>query len=172
MRNKFFVFFDNSRVRRFVFYTFLIFVAVFFLFINILMPLVGEDYSLQPWGYNASPSSFLERINVISQVVHRSVISWNPRIGEQLTTITAALPKIYFDVINTIIFIWSLIVLFVLGNGRFPNSKSYYDTLSLFLICFLIITVFPLLGQVFFWKAGACNHFWGELPGQAGQRDF
>jgi hypothetical protein len=154
---------ENNRVKRTSFFLLIVISAAFSLFINLKMPLVGEDYTLQAWGYNAVPSSFFERINIISHRVYNSAIMWSPRIGEALATITSVFPKIIFDAINVILFIWLIMVLFVLVYGRFPNSNNYPDVFTLFSIVFLVFTLFPLLGQVFFWKAGVSNHLWGVI---------
>jgi hypothetical protein len=127
------------------------------------MPLVGEDYTMQAWGYKASPSSFVEKFNAVTHKVIYSAKLWNPRIGEALTTITAVFPKFFFDIINTLMFLWLLIVLFTIGFGRFPNWKRLTDSFAIFLIFFVIILFMPLLGQLFFWKSGACNHTWGLI---------
>lgn len=163
MSKKLFMIWDNTKVRRIIFYSFILLVAGFFLYINLKMPLVGEDFTMQPWGYNSSPSSLNGKISAIFHTVYYSAILWSPRIGEALSTITSAFPKILFDVVNTILIIWLIIILFVLGYGRFPNSNKYFDIFTIFLIVLLLITLFPLLGQVFFWKTGACNHLWGLI---------
>ena len=125
------------------------------------MPLVGEDYSLQPWGYLSKPDTFSQRIAKVWQRVIISAKVWSPRIGEALTTITGMFPTIVFDFLNTIMFIWLIIVLFIIGYGRFPNSSKFKDILAVLIIFFLFIAVFPLIGQLLFWKAGASNHTWG-----------
>lgn len=125
------------------------------------MPLAGEDYSLQPWGYLSEPSTFSESVNLVWRRVMISAKVWSPRIGEALTTITGMFPDVIFDVLNTSIFVWLMIILFVIGFGRFPIAFKIKDTISLLIIFFLFITLFPLIGQLVFWKAGACNHTWG-----------
>jgi hypothetical protein len=135
--------------------------AIFFGFINLQMPLVGEDYTLQPWGFHAAPASFFEQVRAISHKVYYSAVLWSPRIGEALTTITAAFPKIVFDILNTVLFLWLIILLFVIAFGRFPKLSDPADDIALFVSIFLIIVLFPLLGLIFFWKAGTANHIWG-----------
>jgi len=127
------------------------------------MPLAGEDYTMQPWGYNAVPATFIGRIGAMWHKVYYSALMWNPRIGEGLTTITAAFPKLIFDILNTLLFIWLIFVLFVIGFGRFPDWKKPSDGFAFFSIFFLIITLCPLLGQIFIWKAGTSNHTWGSI---------
>ncbi len=154
---------SDTRVKQSLFYILILIIGAFILYVNVNMPLVGEDYTLQPWGSNSAPSSFIEKLNTISNKVYYSAVMWSPRVGEALSTITSVFPKIVFDVINAVLFIWLIIVLFALVNGRCPSSYWYSDGLALFIIVFLIINFFPLLGQVFFWKAGATNHLWGVI---------
>jgi hypothetical protein len=152
---------NSNRVMQFIFSTFLLIIAAFLLFINIEMPLAGEDYTMQPWVYNSAPITFFEKISAIWHKVYFSSILWNPRVGEALTTITAVFPKVVFDIFNTLVFIWLIFLLFVISFGRFPDWKKSSDGFAAFSIIFLIIALFPLLGQVFFWKAGTLNHTWG-----------
>jgi hypothetical protein len=154
---------DTSRVRQFVFSSLVFIIAAFLIFINIEMPLAGEDYDLQPWGYHSAPITFLEKANVISHEVIDHALKWNPRIGEALMIITGAFPKVIFDIINTLLFIWLIFILFVIGFGRFPNWKKPSDGFTVFSIFFLIITLCPLFGSIFVWKAGTCNHTWGSI---------
>ncbi len=147
--------------KRFLFCTTLLIISIFILYVNIQMPLVGEDFTMQPWTYGSAPITVTGKIKAVWHKVYYSAILWNPRIGEALTTITAMFPKIIFDILNTGMFIWLLIVLHVIGFGTFPNWNNLFDSISLFINFFLIITIFPLLGQLFFWKAGTCNHIWG-----------
>lgn len=148
---------------RFTVFIFLLALSLFLLYINIKMPLAGEDYSLQPWKYNSAPATFSGRINAIASKVYFSATHWSPRIGEALTTITAAFPPVVFDIVNTLMFLWLVIVLFVIDRGRFPDFNNTSDGFSIFLIVSLIIALVPLLGQIFFWKAGTSNHLWGLI---------
>ena len=68
-------------------------ISIFILYINIQMPLVGEDITMQPWTYGSAPSTVTGKINAVWHKVYYSAILWNPRIGEALTTITAVFPK-------------------------------------------------------------------------------
>jgi hypothetical protein len=145
---------------------FVLFLAVVFFFnllVNLHMPLVGEDFSLQPWNYSSTPQTFADKLFALENKVNSQALMWSPRIGEALSIVTAAFPKLVFDILNSFSFIWLIILLYALGYGRFPTPKSYHDLLSLFLLTFLIIFLFPLLGEVFYWKAGATNHLWGTI---------
>lgn len=153
----------HTKISLFLFALFFVFVSGLIIFINLAMPLVGEDFSLEPWGYHNAPQTVSERIIAVYQRIYASATLWSPRIGEALTTITAALPDIGFDLINTGFFLWLLILLFALMYGEFPDWKKPSNLFNLFATFFLLITLFPLLGQVFFWKSGACNHLWGAI---------
>jgi len=138
-----------------------LFITLLLIFININMPLVGEDYSLQAWGYNSEPPTLIEKTRILLAYVHDSAQAWSPRIGESFTIILAAFPPIVFDIVNVLMFLWLGVALFMLVYGRFPNIYNAFDDIFYFLVIFFILVLFPLLGQVFFWKAGASNHFWG-----------
>lgn len=155
--------YNNQKYARIFFVFYILLISVLFLYLNNKMPLVGEDLTLQPWDYNEAPVSFLDKIHAISTKVLNSARLWSPRIGEAFATILAAFPKMVFNIINTIFFIWLIFCLFALGHGRFPKSTDYLDLLSFSLIVSIIYIFFPLFGQVFFWKAGVCNHLWGLI---------
>jgi hypothetical protein len=138
----------------------LLVIAVCFFYINTQMPSVGEDYSLEPWKYNAPPATLLSTIKAVSSRVIASVTIWSPRIGEAVTTIVAAFPPIVFDILNTLVLIVLVLILFTIVYGRFPDWNKPSDGFMLFAICFLIFILSPLLGQLFFWMSGACNHTW------------
>lgn len=152
---------DDLKTRRLISCFFVLVIAGYFLFLNLSMPLVGEDYTLQPWSYDNSPPSIAGKIDAVYHRVDRSFTTWNPRVGEALAIVTAAFPKLVFNIINTILFTWLIAIIFALIYGRFPDLQKYSNLLTLFIIVFLIIVFFPLFGQVFIWKAGASNHFWG-----------
>lgn len=151
----------SSGIRKLIFGFFIGLTAFCFLFINLKMPFAGEDYTMTPWRYHAMPITLSEQIRALWNKLYSSAIMWNPRIGEALTSITAAFPKIVFDVLNTIFFVWLIFILFFLSFGRFPSWKKTSDLFSLVSIVLLLFWLFPLFGQVFVWKAGTLNHTWG-----------
>lgn len=157
----------SSRIRFFQSIKFIhIFIVVIFGLIyslNSKMPLAGEDYTLQPWEFNRAPSTLSGKIQAIIEKVNYSASEWSPRIGEALTTITAAFPKSVFNLFNTIFITWLGILLFAIVNGRFPSATKIQDAIEIFIIYLCVICLFPLLGQIFFWKAGATNHLWGII---------
>lgn len=158
-----FVMNTHEKFKRLWFIAAILFAFSYFLYINLLMPMAGEDYTLQPWQYNAKPATIIAQVNAVSNRVIDSIVLWSPRIGEALATITAAFPPIIFDILNTILLIWLVLILFIIGYGRLPDWQHFSDGFALFSILFLMITLVPLLGQLFFWKAGTCNHTWGLI---------
>ncbi len=145
----------------FVYLILFIILSCFILVINLKAPLVGEDIFLQPWRYAGKPDSLVESGSLIfGRIIHQAKY-WSPRIGEALTILTGAFPPALFDVINSAVFIYLGILIFVFGFGRFPRWNNVKDCFGLLLVYFLFIVVFPFLGQVFFWKAGTASHVWG-----------
>lgn len=144
-----------------LFWGFLALVFAFFFFINTKMPLVGEDYTNQEWNYHNAPATLTEKVSVVFQREVSLNLYWAARFGEHLAPMTAVFPKFVFNFINSLVFVWLLIVLFGMAYGRFPSPNSTDDLLFLFVLFALILGLFPLLGQVFFWKSGATNYHWG-----------
>jgi hypothetical protein len=136
-------------------------IAMSFFYINTQMPSVGEDYSLEPWGYTAPPATLLSTVKAVASKITASVTIWSPRIGEEITIIVAAFPPIVFDILNTLVLISLVLILFMIVYGRFPDWNKSADGFMLFALCFLLFVLSPLLGQLYFWMPGTCNHTWG-----------
>ena len=135
--------------------------GLFFLLININSPSVGEDLILMPWNFGEKPDGAIEfLLKIFNRVIHQARY-WNPRIGEALAIITGAFKPIVFDLLNTIVLLYLGVLLFVFGFGRFPNWKEFEDSLALFIVYFMLVVIFPFLGQIIFWKSGTTSHTWG-----------
>ncbi|MEN6570360.1 MAG: DUF6056 family protein [Anaerolineaceae bacterium] len=146
-----------------LFWGFFVLVFAYALYINTMMPLVGEDYTNFVWYYHAEPATLIEKVNLIDKVLTKTVTFWSPRIGESLAILLSMFPKVVFNVLNALMFDWLLVVLFSLGYGRFPSPVVKSDLLVLLLLFLLTIWLFPLFGQVFLWKAGVTNHLWATI---------
>jgi hypothetical protein len=80
-----------------------------------------------------------------------------------LTKMLTAFPDYVFDLVNTCLTLWLMVTLFALAFGRFPSWSKARDLVALLIIFSLSILIFPLLGQLWFWRAGTCNHTWGNI---------
>ncbi len=133
---------------------------LFFLTINFITPLMGEDYALLAF----SPKDHLIGINdliyKISTRIQYQMKNWNVRVGEQLSIIFGAFDKTLFNICNSIMALYYmyLVQLYAFkGEKRNINSRIC----SLVLTGSMIILLQPALGEIFFWRTGSTNYMWG-----------
>lgn len=145
----------------FIYIVLFVLFASFLLKINFSTPLVGEDIILVPWNHESPPSGLINKTNALFNRIVDQSLHWNMRLGETLTIVTGAFDKSIFNILNTVIVLTLVLLLFVYAFGRFPRCKKPEDSVGLFLIIFFLICLNPVLGTIFFWKAGTANHTWG-----------
>lgn len=122
------------------------FLFVFLLLCNLLMPYVADDYILRPTGWSG----------VLDFYQHNG-----GRFGSLLTSLFVhQMSSLGFDFLNAVLGCVFFLLIFVLVEGRRPNSLSDYSTLSLLLTLILLTTMF---GSVFIWKSGAVDYLWGAI---------
>lgn len=116
-------------------------VVILYSAIFMLSPLNGEDYALTRHFGNYG---FFYRIEWIINRSIEQAISWNARLGEQLAIFWLSMPKIYFVVISTVVF--------VLFNFLAATTISGTDNALIKTILAISIVFFawPAL-EIFFW---------------------
>ena len=145
-------------------YLYILIFVLFYLFlfyINSKSPLVGEDLILTPWNFGKEPITLISKFVLVFNRVFLQASNWNARIGELLAIIFAAFNKNLYNIISSLIVTILILVLFIIGFGRYPNWKNKQDLVGLFILIFLVICLNPLLGELIFWKSGTMNHTWG-----------
>ncbi|QFJ56310.1 DUF6056 family protein [Pseudobutyrivibrio xylanivorans] len=134
-------------------------IFTFFLIINIHTPLIAEDYALlaiYPYEKVSNPIEILARM---SAKVIKQMLTWNVRVGEQLSIVFGCFDKDIFNVLNTLM---SLYFLLLIQLYAFKTERSIYRKLISTITAFsLIILCQPVLGEIFFWKTGSTNYLWG-----------
>lgn len=130
--------------------TSVVLIWVFFLVCNILLPLVSDDF-----GYILD--SKFNGLNAITN----SYLNHNARFFNLISfTYIAYIPRLLFDIINSVIGIGFILCFFVLIKGSAPSDRR--DLFTLWLILALIIC-FNAFGSIFIWEIGAANYLHGFL---------
>jgi len=76
---------------------------IYLFLINLLCPIIGEDYVLTAIHPHEEITSINDFFSKMFSRVIRQARSWNARIGELTSIIFSCFPKIVFDVFNTIV---------------------------------------------------------------------
>lgn len=134
--------------------TIIILVSIFImmLVLNLLTPLIADDYSYSLNLDNTKINSFMDVINY--QWWH--YFNWGGRtIAHTIAQLFLLFPKIVFSIINPIIYI-ALIYLIYLHIIRKREKKPIY----LILIHLALWFILPVFGQTCLWLIGSCNYLW------------
>lgn len=132
----------------------LILICIYFmmLILNLLTPLIADDYS---YSLNLDGT----RINSIIDVLNYQwwhYFNWGGRtISHTIAQLFLLFPKILFSIINPMIYV-ALIYLIYLHIKRNREEKPLY----LILIHLTLWFVLPVFGQTCLWLIGSCNYLW------------
>lgn len=138
----------------------LIAILLFLLIINLLTPMIGEDYALSP---SLDAKNNMDFNQLLHWIVDRIIIqstTWNARLGEQLAIIFLAFNKNIFNVFNSLMVLVYGYLCFRYAFNRRINFKDQNDFASILLISVLLVAFMPALGEIFFWETGATNYLW------------
>ena len=122
----------------------------FLLTLNVLLPLVGDDYLL------------LKNSNGIASLIY-SYKSWNARIYELLYgAFIVRLNPYLFDFINAILGVIFILGLHILLFWDFRRKFNVQDIFLLITMLFLLCTTIAF-EAVFLWGDGSVNYLWGGV---------
>lgn len=136
----------------------LTFVLLFFLTINFLTPVIGEDFVLSVLPRNENFHSVGDFLWSVAARIYDQMTGWNVRLGEQLSIAFSCLSKPIFNVLNSLI---ALYYLWLVCRYAFKWKAAGGDILWGIGVAFAaVITFQPALGEVFFWRTGSANYLW------------
>lgn len=147
--------------RKIVYFNILfIFILVFFLVINFLTPLMGEDYVLTAFPNNYKFSCLNDLLQSMLHRIKNQMEGWNVRVGEQLSIIFGCFDKMLFNITNSFMAIYYL---WLINIYAFKNKVFNIEHLgwNIFISFSMIILFQPALGEIFFWRTGSTNYLWG-----------
>lgn len=123
------------------------------LLLNILTPLIADDFS---YSFNIDGEklgSFLDVINY--QITH--YFKWGGRtVAHTIAQSFLLFPKPFFSIMNT--FVYVLLVYLIYLHSKGDNKDD--NPLILILIHFGLWFLVPVFGQNCLWLIGSCNYLW------------
>ena len=146
---------------------------IYLFIINLLCPVIGEDYVLTAIQPHEKITSFNEFFSKMFARVRGQALSWNARIGELTSIVFSCFPKVVFDVFNTIITFGIVHLMYryaykkdavnkravtpenMVGGSDTLRKLSFYCLTLVLIILFL-----PSLGEILFWRTGCTNYWW------------
>lgn len=137
----------------------LILIFSFFLLINCITPLMGEDFSLEAIPKNHVLTGETERVTLMAERVYEQMTNWNIRLGEQFSIIFSCYDKLLFNICNSIV---TVIYMWLIYQYAFKRkwSRDKEGAFYFLIIATVILTIQPALGEIFFWRTGSTNYLW------------
>lgn len=129
-------------------------VAGFFLLLNILTPLFGDDFMYQNiFGTSDRVTSFADIIQ--SQITHYNI--WGGRfVVHVIDQFFLMYDKIFFNIANTVVFMFfSLLIYYNVYKKEISNTFLLLTYVALW---FSI----PGVGYSILWQTMSCNYLWGS----------
>lgn len=131
----------------------LICIFVMMLLLNILTPLLADDFSYSFNTDGEKLSSFLDVLDY--QVTH--YFQWGGRtVAHTIAQVFLLFPKIFFSIMNTFVYVLLVYLIYLHSKGFNKEEKLAILILIHFGLWFLL----PVFGQTCFWLIGSCNYLW------------
>ena len=135
------------------FYLVVALIFVFILLLNILTPLLADDFSYS-FGLNG-------KLKSIKDVIDYQVNHWNTWGGRSVVHTIAQIfllsPKYVFNIFNPIVYVLFTLLVYKHVIGK----EKKYDVSLYVIINALIWFSLPAFGQNMLWLIGSCNYLWG-----------
>jgi hypothetical protein len=133
-------------------------VLIFFLLINFITPLMGEDYALLPFSPSENIHFGIVMFQKMISRIQSQMLGWNVRVGEQLSIMFGCFDKVVFDICNSLI---SLYFIFLVELYAFKDKRSLTKKIiTTYIVFLLLVSIQPVLGEIFFWRTGSTNYLW------------
>jgi hypothetical protein len=142
--------------------SFFLVMATFFLTVNYLTPLIGEDFALSAVNVPHQTAPLKEKIGLITDRIVREFTQWNARFGEQLAIFFLGFNKVIFDLLNSLVAMGYFYIIALYAFGRPLTFMRRHEIYSFVISFALTIFFMPAFGEIFFWTTGACNYLWGS----------
>lgn len=129
------------------------------LFLNLLHPLYADDWFYSViWDYDNTFNSM--KINSISDIFksqYAHYFGWGGRtVAHFLAQLFIMLPPLFFDIVNSFVFIFFILLIYKIANSEKMKSNVY---LLVFVMLFMWIAQ-PVFPSTTVWLTGSCNYLW------------
>lgn len=129
-------------------------VFVLILALNILTPIIADDYAYSFSRVTGGRVTGLKDI-FLSQVDH--YFYWGGRsVVHFLAQTFLFIGKPIFNILNSLVFVALTLIIYFMANGRKKINIPLYVFVTLAIFLFN-----PVFGQTMLWLIGACNYLWG-----------
>ncbi len=136
-------------------YIILAFIFFLMLFLNLLTPLIADDYSYSIGLDKSRINGFNDIFNY--QIFHYT--SWGGRtVAHTIAQIFLLFPKCLFSILNSLCFVGVILLMYNLAKKE-SEEKPHLLLIIFFLLYFLL----PVFGQNTLWLIGSCNYLWTTL---------
>lgn len=127
-------------------------IFIMMLVLNLLTPLIADDYSYSLGLDNTKINSVMDVLNY--QWWH--YFNWGGRtIAHTIAQLFLLFPKYIFSIINPVIYIALIYLIYLHIRGNREDKPLYLLIIHLALWFFL-----PVFGQTCLWLIGSCNYLW------------
>ena len=128
-------------------------IFIMMLVLNLLTPLLADDYSYGLSLDNTRLNSILDIINF--QINH--YLTWGGRtVAHTIAQFFLLFPKWVFSIANTFAYIALIYLIYLHAKGESKEHKP----LLLLLIHLMLWFLLPVFGQTCLWLVGSCNYLW------------
>lgn len=135
-------------------------IYLFFLQINFLTPLYGEDLALSI-PLSKQSIFYYDKIILIFQKIVNQSSNWNARIGEQIAIIFASNNKLIFNILNSLLTFAYFGLIYIVSLGKIPRINwKFFLYISIIPLLFINL---PIIGDIFFWLTGSSNYLWSSF---------
>ena len=123
------------------------------LVLNILTPMIADDYS---YALNVNNHKLTGVMDVIVYQINH-YLTWGGRtVAHTIAQLFLMLPKMVFNVFNSGVYTLLVYLIYRLAKGTNKEDKPYL----LLGIHFILYFLTPVFGQNCIWLIGSCNYIW------------
>ena len=128
-------------------------IFIMMLVLNLLTPLLADDYSYSLSTDNTKINSLMDIINY--QIQH--YLHWGGRtVAHTIAQCFLMFPKFIFSIVNSLMYIILIYLIYLHAKDNSTTQKP----ILLLLIHLGLWFLLPVFGQTCLWLVGSCNYLW------------
>jgi len=133
----------------------IILVSIFLsmLALNLLTPLIADDYS---YALTYNHTRIKNIIDIINYQSHHYMVWGGRTVAHSIAQSFLILPKHIFSIFNSLVYIILISLIYKIIKGKEKEDKPYL----LLGIHFILYFLTPVFGQTCIWLIGSCNYIW------------
>ena len=140
---------ENKTAFRIILFTIFLSMVV----LNLLTPLIADDYS---YALTYNHTRIKSIIDIINYQSHHYMVWGGRSIAHGIAQFFLMFPKHIFSVFNSLIYIVVINLIYKIVKGKEKEDKPYL----LLGIHFILYFLTPVFGQTCIWLIGSCNYIW------------